>query len=235
VLDVSRSVCARKALPIGGLLILVGLACALPALGATKNVTLQNIAYHPPTVTIHVGDMVTWTHADGGTPHSVTADAGQADSFDSNPTNCPPVCMVSGDTFSHVFKKAGTFTYHCRIHGDPNCGMCGKVVVTAEMTPAPTPVQTQTPAATQAPTQRTAPPGAFAPVPLSATPLPLPSLTPAPLVSSGETVRPFGTPLAAPKSKPVAKRGPLVGLAIAAVMVSTGAAVATWLRYGRPS
>ena len=29
------------------------------------------------------------------------------------------VCMRGGDTFHHTFGAAGTFGYHCRLHGDP--------------------------------------------------------------------------------------------------------------------
>jgi plastocyanin len=79
------------------------------------------------TFTIHVGDTVTWTHK-GTAPHSVSADA-----FDSNP-NCssatsaiPGNCLKGGDTFSHKFDAAGTFAYHCRVHGS----MTGTITVVA--------------------------------------------------------------------------------------------------------
>jgi plastocyanin len=71
------------------------------------------------TFTIRAGDTVVWTHR-GTNLHSVSSD-----SFDSHP-NCPPVCMLGGQTFTHEFATAGTFEYRCKVHG----GMTGTVTVT---------------------------------------------------------------------------------------------------------
>jgi plastocyanin len=217
-----------RAVRLGGLVVFVGLALTLPALAATKTVTLQNIQFNPASVTINVGDKITWRHDDGPATHTVTSDSGQAESFDSG-------AMLSGATFSHTFKKAGTYTYYCSIHGSPgNCsGMCGDIVVSASATPPPTSAPTGAPPS-QAPAASTEPPHVQEAVPLTATPLGLPTLTPPPTLAPGETVRPFGTPLAVAKNANTpAGRGPIAGLAIAAVLVSTVAAVSTWLRYGR--
>ena len=221
---------------VGALVMTVGLAFAIPAWAATKSVSLQNIMYNPKSVSIHVNDKVVWTNNDG-TTHTVTASSGQSDSFDSG-------LLAPSATFSKTFKKAGTFKYYCQVHcSNDGCaanGMRGQVVVTAaaSATPTPTVVPSATASAapaTQTPATRTAPPRAFAPVPLTATPLSLPSLTPPPGASPGTTLRPFGTPQAAARTPGSKSRAPIAGLAIAAVMVSTGAAVATYLRFGRPS
>jgi plastocyanin len=81
---------------------------------ATVQVTMNNRAYDPATVTIKVGGTVTWVNQD--TPkHDVVADNGEfkSDLFD------------KGATFSFTFTKAGTYPYHCSIHP----GMTGTVIV----------------------------------------------------------------------------------------------------------
>ncbi len=74
--------------------------------GQTTSVTIKDYEFTPTTVTIKVGDTVTWTN-NGPSTHTVTADDG---SFASGNLN-------QGGTFSHTFQTAGTFTYHCSING----------------------------------------------------------------------------------------------------------------------
>lgn len=62
--------------------------------------------YSPATFTVKVGQTVTWSNGDGGV-HTVTSDTSGV--FDSGN-------MPSGDTFSHTFTQAGTYTYYCTIH-----------------------------------------------------------------------------------------------------------------------
>lgn len=96
----------------------------------TASVVIEGNAFVNDTVTILVGGTVTWTHNDGSTSHTVTADDG---SFDSSPgcsSPLPPVppagdCLTQGESFSTTFATAGTFTYHCKLHS----GMVGEVVV----------------------------------------------------------------------------------------------------------
>jgi plastocyanin len=82
--------------------------------GSTVQVIMSNKAYDPATVTIKVGDTVTWVNQDSP-QHDVVADNGEFKSslFD------------KGGTFSFTFTKAGTYPYHCSIHP----GMNGTVVV----------------------------------------------------------------------------------------------------------
>jgi len=69
----------------------------------TAAVTIKDFEITPATVTIKVGDTVIWTNY-GPSTHTVTADDR---SFASG--------NLWGDTFSHTFQTAGTFTYHCSI------------------------------------------------------------------------------------------------------------------------
>ena len=81
--------------------------------GGTQ-VSLKNIAIDPTSVTIKVGDTVTWTNNDGFA-HRLVGDNGEFDSGDMN----------GGATFSFTFKTAGTITYHCSIHPE----MKGTIIV----------------------------------------------------------------------------------------------------------
>jgi plastocyanin len=105
----------------------VGLTVALvvaPAWGATTEVKVENYSFKPATITINQNDRVTWRFTGTDTNHSVTSDAGSAESFDSDPGNSAPF-HAPGYTFSHDFKKPGRFTYHCK----PHPYMQGTVVV----------------------------------------------------------------------------------------------------------
>jgi plastocyanin len=73
--------------------------------GAGNAVTIAGFAFSPASLTVKVGDAVTWTNNDS-TTHTVTADDGSFSSGD----------VAPGATFSFTFKKAGSFGYHCSIH-----------------------------------------------------------------------------------------------------------------------
>ena len=72
---------------------------------AAGSVTIEDFKFLPSTITVHVGDTVTWTNK-GRTPHSATAKGG---SFDTGVF--PP-----GTSRSQSFSKAGTFSYFCSVH-----------------------------------------------------------------------------------------------------------------------
>jgi plastocyanin len=96
----------------------IGLFClASAAFAAEKDVTIAGFAFSPSTVTVSVGDTVTWTNNDGAT-HTATADGGQFDTGN---------ISGGGGSDSVTFNSAGTFAYHCQIHS----AMTGTVVVRA--------------------------------------------------------------------------------------------------------
>jgi plastocyanin len=101
------------------------------ALAADSAVSISNFAFDPDSVTIQVGDTVTWTNNDG-TAHTATAIGGSFDTGNIGP----------GASDSVTFDTAGTFAYVCSIHPQ----MTGTVVVQgAAATPAPTPAPTAAP------------------------------------------------------------------------------------------
>ncbi|MEA2351429.1 MAG: hypothetical protein QOG86_2370 [Thermoleophilaceae bacterium] len=106
------------------------LALAWPgatALGDDQSISAtDSFTFDPATVTINVGDTVTWS-SESAYPHNVAADGG---SFrgGGDPVNHDPA--PGPWTFVQTFETAGTFRYHCEQHGDKGgVGMSGKVVV----------------------------------------------------------------------------------------------------------
>ena len=72
---------------------------------ASTSVTMGDYFFSAATVTVNVGDTVTW-HNTGQAPHTATADDG---SFDTGTIN-------TGGSGSHTFNSPGTFSYICTIH-----------------------------------------------------------------------------------------------------------------------
>jgi plastocyanin len=81
--------------------------------------TISDFMFSPASITIHVGDTITWTN-NGPSPHTATANDG---SFDTGTLN-------KGQSASHTFTQAGTFAYICKIHPF----MHGTVIVLANAT-----------------------------------------------------------------------------------------------------
>jgi plastocyanin len=80
------------------------------------NDTITDFKFSPETLTVHVGDTVTWTNS-GPSPHTATAGHG---GFDTG-------TLTKGASASHTFTQSGTFSYICTIHPF----MKGTVVVLA--------------------------------------------------------------------------------------------------------
>jgi amicyanin len=77
------------------------------------SVEIKNFAFEPKTVTIKLGQTVTWTNQDS-VVHTVTGDGG-IDSDD----------LSKGKSYSKTFDTEGAFDYHC----SPHPQMTGKVIV----------------------------------------------------------------------------------------------------------
>lgn len=97
----------------------LGLA-SVPLAATTHQVSVGNNVFSPAELTIDVGDTVTWTKAAGGS-HNVAADGGAFRS--GNVTS-------AAFSFSHTFVTAGSFPYHCELHGNAGgIGMSGTITV----------------------------------------------------------------------------------------------------------
>ena len=185
----------------------------------TEVVEIEGRSFEPARIRVVVGDTVRWVNSDNNR-HSVSANTSahaQGESFDSG-SNCPGGllfrnCLDPGESFSHTFTRAGTFTYRCRIHGSDtsfaDCRMCGQVIVRERAT-EPTIVPT---------TAR-------------------PTVSRSPTASVSPSVTISGTPTAT-GSSPIASRPPgddplpVVPIAAAAVALLGGSAFVvyrTWLK-----
>lgn len=98
-------------------------------------VTIADFHFSPRATTVRVGDTITWINS-GPSSHSATATNG---GFDTG-------ILRRGQSASHTFAAAGTFTYYCRIHPF----MHGTIVVltgtptTTRPTPPPAPAAAPT-------------------------------------------------------------------------------------------
>ena len=105
----------RRLAIIGAGVALATVIAAGSAVAADQGVTIAGFAFSPKTVTVNVGDTVTWTNND-----TVTHTATSAGNFDTG-------SIGGGASKSVTFQKAGTFAYVCSIHSS----MTGTVVVRA--------------------------------------------------------------------------------------------------------
>lgn len=118
-------------------LVVLMLLPAPTAAAAAQQVHMSGYAYGPGTLTINVGDTVTWTNHDQA-PHDAVTTAG--------PAQFRSPMLSTGQTWSFTFTTPGTYSYYCSIHPD----MRGQIVVRQPaQTPPPQQQQQQQPAPTQ--------------------------------------------------------------------------------------
>lgn len=94
---------------------------AVPASAATTTVAADDNVFRPKSVTVSVGDTVTWQNT-GEAPHEVTASAFKSGNID------------PGESWSWTASRAGTYSYVCQYH--ESAGMTGTLVVRAAGTTA---------------------------------------------------------------------------------------------------
>jgi plastocyanin len=75
------------------------------AVAATRVVAIAGFAFSPSSLTINVGDRVTWTNSDS-VAHTATATSGAFDTGD----------IAEGQSASVRFTKPGTYAYACTPH-----------------------------------------------------------------------------------------------------------------------
>jgi plastocyanin len=150
----------RARLASGAAVLLAGLSAQLGlgvALGAhaqatTHSVVIKQYAYSPASLSVDQGDTVTWTNQDS-VEHDVKVTQGPA-SFQS------PL-LGKGESWSHTFSAAGTYSYICSVHPDMKASVSARAKATAPAVPAPsktpTHAETHSPAAAAtSPSTRTA-------------------------------------------------------------------------------
>jgi plastocyanin len=114
-------------LAIAGLAVMI-LASLLVSVGpvaraANQWVTVGDFFFDPGSITINVGDTVTWQNNATSTPHTATStSAPSGGAFDSG------TISAGGGMYTHTFTIAGTYNYHCTLH--PTL-MSGTITVTS--------------------------------------------------------------------------------------------------------
>lgn len=83
------------------------------------DVRVENNVFDPSSLQVAPGASVVWAWSSGGTAHNVTFDDGEASG------------NRSDGTYERTFATAGTYPYHCTLHGSATSGMRGVVTVTA--------------------------------------------------------------------------------------------------------
>lgn len=90
---------------VGAFASIPSLAAPPPARAAEHAVQITDSTFSPATLTIAVGDTVTWRNADDR-PHTVTSKDGAFDSGN----------LDEGVGYSFTFTEPGTYTYLCEYH-----------------------------------------------------------------------------------------------------------------------
>lgn len=75
-------------------------------LGSENNVRIRDFKFVPETLSIRVGDTITWANEDSA-KHTVTSENG--DEIDSEE-------LGKGGSFTHTFNEPGEYTYYCSLH-----------------------------------------------------------------------------------------------------------------------
>ncbi len=76
------------------------------SVGMRKEIFIEGFAFDAKTVTVPKGATVIWTNKDS-VRHNVLSDSGSELKSD---------LLAQGETYSHTFDVAGTYTYHCGPH-----------------------------------------------------------------------------------------------------------------------
>ncbi len=71
-----------------------------------NTINISNFSFSPSSITVAAGDTVSWRNDDNA-GHTVTSDTG-------NELNSP--LLSQRQTYTHVFRNAGTYPYHCTVH-----------------------------------------------------------------------------------------------------------------------
>ena len=95
---------------------------------AAFTVTLSNVKFTPPSLTVNVGDTVTWRDTEGF-HDTVSGSAGVPDGV-WNSNNQYHRLMFPDDTFSFTFTRPGTYPYYCTPHW--SLGMVGSFATLAK-------------------------------------------------------------------------------------------------------
>ncbi|WP_410567332.1 cupredoxin family copper-binding protein [Amycolatopsis sp. cmx-4-61] len=198
----------------GLVLVLHTVLAAAPAQAATTQVMMSGYAFSPATLTVHVGDTVTWVQHDQA-PHDATTT--------SAPVSFHSPQLSEGQSWSYMFRTPGTYAYYCSVHPD----MRATVTVLPAATTAPLPPKaTPAPAVQNPPKQQ---PATAKPAPVTSAAAASTSAAAAVPASTGSSAAP--PPVAPPQQLASATAPALDPMLLVAGLV-TGIAVLCLLLLG---
>ena len=88
--------------------------------GSTTNLSVTNNHFSPVTDSVAAGSTLTWTwNACTGDGYGGSSCESHSVQFDDGG---PSSSIMSSGTFSRMFMEAGTYTYHCAVHGTAMSG-----------------------------------------------------------------------------------------------------------------
>lgn len=198
-------------------LVLQALFLTTQAEAATQQVMMQNYAYGPASLTVRVGDTVTWMQHDQA-PHDVV-------------TTSAPVAfrspqLSSGQSWSYTFTKPGTYSYYCSVHPDMRASVTVLPAQTPSKQPVPVPVppkQTPSRPASSAPSSPSASP--------SSSPQPTSGASPATTAPASDA----GTPPPVTQQAAAASEPSLDPMLLVAGVVTAVAVLCLLLVASRPA
>lgn len=100
-------------------------AQAPPPAPAIVKVKVGDNFFKPKKVTVPIGTTIRWKNI-GRVNHNIIPNKGKR--FGINP-------MPPKKVYRYTFAKPGTYKYYCSLHGAPNVGQIGTIIVTAPPPP----------------------------------------------------------------------------------------------------
>ncbi|HLX33666.1 MAG TPA: plastocyanin/azurin family copper-binding protein [Candidatus Limnocylindrales bacterium] len=145
---------------------LLALAWA-PTLAAGPNaISIVGTTFQPSTLTVNVGDTVTWTVTQAvSQPHSVTSGTGPDDPNSGKLFDSGIRLQNNGDSFPFTFTAPGTYPFYCQVHPTTMTGTITVVGPGGSGAPAPSTASSAAPTGSGAPAASGAPAGSAAPTP----------------------------------------------------------------------
>ncbi|MFL5593284.1 MAG: plastocyanin/azurin family copper-binding protein [Gemmatimonadaceae bacterium] len=96
-------------------------------MGSSIFTTTASIA-QPVSLTVATNTAVTWTNNSGGTEHDVVFDAPTA-ALAVGAGGAGNIPLHTSGSNQRQFAAAGTYAFHCTVHGTATSGMRGRVIV----------------------------------------------------------------------------------------------------------
>lgn len=141
---------AIRILLTGCLVAVAALLGAPMSSAAGDHVMIQDYAYSPATLNVQAGTTVTWTNHDEA-KHDVAATSG--------PERFQSPMLAKGQSWSHTFRTAGSYSYYCSVHPDMRAQVAVKAAPSSEppATSAPATAASTAPSAPAATSSSAAP------------------------------------------------------------------------------